>query len=211
MSLAIFVLGGYVSLSALRTNQEVTAIVNQSDTAAGGDADEGTESMPSTSKPTNNSLASYTVAPDMPRYLSIPDLDVRARVRHVGTNDKGQVAAPSNVHDTAWYNNSAKPGTPGAALIDGHVSSWTTKGVFYGLKQLSPGAIVEVERGDGQKLRYRVVKSQIYSADQVDMATALRPVTTGKEGLNLITCTGKVKKGTSEFEQRLVVFTERIN
>jgi len=67
-----------------------------------------------------------------------------------------------------------------------------------------------VVRGDGTVLNYRVVKTQLYPADNVDMQAAITPVTAGKSGLNLITCAGQVKKGTSEFSKRVIVFAEQM-
>jgi hypothetical protein len=40
------------------------------------------------------------------------------------------------------------------------------------------------------------------------MAAALSPINPAKPGLNLITCSGQVVKGTNEFNKRTVVFTE---
>jgi LPXTG-site transpeptidase (sortase) family protein len=150
------------------------------------------------------------VAPDLPRYIKIPKLGVNARILQAGVTSSGALGTPSNVYDAAWYTGSAKPGQPGATLIDGHVSSWTTHGVFYNLKKLVAGDTIQVQRGDGQILTYQVVKSQTYQDDKVDMQAAMTPVVAGQPGLNLITCTGQVKPGTSEFNQRIVVFTKQI-
>jgi sortase (surface protein transpeptidase) len=127
-------------------------------------------------------------------------------VLQVGVTTSGALATPSNVFDTAWYTGSAKPGQPGATLIDGHVSSWTTKGVFYGIKTLVAGDTIQIVKGDNSVLTYKVVKTQVYPAGTVDMQAAVTPVIAGQSGLNLITCTGQVIKGTSEFNQRELVF-----
>jgi sortase (surface protein transpeptidase) len=161
---------------------------------------------PSTTKPVAKAFASYTVAANLPRYIFIPRLSVQAIVRPLGLTTGGQLATPDNVYDAGWYTNSAKPGQPGAMVIDGHVSSWTTNGVFYGLKTLQPGDLIAIERGDGTKLNYTVVKKQVYPYQQVDMSALLSPIAGGKPGLNLITCTGDVIKGTNSFTERIVIF-----
>jgi sortase (surface protein transpeptidase) len=94
-------------------------------------------------------------------------------------------------------------------LIDGHVSSWKAHGIFYGLNTLVAGDAIQVERGDGTIFTYKVVKSQVYSYTKVDMTAALAPINSHKPGLNLITCTGDVVAGTSEFSERMVVFAEQ--
>lgn len=160
----------------------------------------------STVKPSLTALINYIVAPNLPRYLVIPKLNVYARIISVGVNAKGALETPNNVFDTAWYNESALPGEPGAMLIDGHVSSWTTNGVFYDIKTLIPGDIIQVQRGDGTKFTYKVVSSQIYNSNNVNMTAAMTTAIPGEPGLNLITCTGDVIPGTSEFNERIIVF-----
>ena len=205
----IFMLGLVVSWQALRTNHnaaaQVSALSKQTDKTS-GNAD---SSLPSTTRPGSDAISRYVVAPDLPRYLKIPKLGVYARVLQVGVTSSGALGTPGNVYDTAWYTGSAKPGQPGATLIDGHVSSWTTHGVFYGLKKLDVTDTIQVVRGDGTILNYKIVKIHIYNADSVDMQAAVTPITPGKPGLNLITCTGQVKKGTSEFSQRVIIFAQQ--
>lgn len=208
MAAVVFVLGLMVSFQSAQTNHKNAAKVSA--LSRGADQGNGGSSVPSTVKPSGSAVRNYTVAPDLPRYIKIPKLGVNARVMQAGVKSDGSLGTPSNVYDAAWYTGSSKPGQPGAMLIDGHVSSWTTRGVFYGLKRLVAGDIIQIQRGDGQVFAYKVVKTQTYPDNNVDMQAAVRPVTPGKPGLNLITCTGRVKPGTSEFNQRIIVFAEQI-
>lgn len=91
-------------------------------------------------------------------------------------------------------------------LIDGHISSWTTHGVFYGLNTLSPGDMIDVQGGNGAIFTYKVVKTQIYNSNNVNMDAALSPIDPAKPGLNLISCTGDVIAGTNDFNERIIVF-----
>lgn len=210
MACGVFAAGGILAFNGWRANRTVEAQA-QVLTQAANKADTTTNTpAPSTDKPTQAAVASYVVPANQPKYLVIGKLGVKARVKSLGVDKTGQLQTPSNVFDTGWYNGSSLPGQPGAMLIDGHVSSWTTNGVFYGLKTLKPGDTMQVIRGDGQTYTYKVIKTQVYDADNVDMQAAMSPVVAGKPGLNLITCTGKVKPGTSEFTQRLIVFTEQM-
>lgn len=92
-------------------------------------------------------------------------------------------------------------------LIDGHVHGPIEPGVFADLKKLKPGDEVKIERGDGQIFTYQVVDSKTYPAESVDMGAALRSAQSGRPGLNLITCTGKLDRATNSYKERLVVFT----
>jgi hypothetical protein len=96
-------------------------------------------------------------------------------------------------------------------LIDGHISSWSAHGVFYGLKDLQPGDSLQIVRGDGTVFNYRVVQTQIYPSGNVDMSAAISPIVPGAPGLNLISCIGDVIPGTSQFNERIVVFTKQVN
>jgi LPXTG-site transpeptidase (sortase) family protein len=165
-----------------------------------------TGDTPSTIKPHPSAFDSYTVPADQPRYIFIPKIDVRAMVKPTWLTTAGAVGSPTNIYDTAWYVHSAKPGQPGATLIDGHVGFWTKHGVFFNLKDLQVGDKIQVVRGDGKTLHYTVVKTKVYPYDQVDMRVVLSPVSAGKSGLNLITCTGDVVKGSNTYNQRIVIF-----
>lgn len=201
VALSILIAGSLLSLNIWKSNEQFhKSAVSASKSAP-----------PSTVPPTSTAVASYTVAPTLPRYINIPKLNVHARVLSVGLTGTGALATPSNVFDTAWYNQSAKPGQAGAMLIDGHVSSWTTHGVFYEIKSLANGDTIQIERGDGTLYSFKVIRIQVYTAGTVDMVAVMKPVVSGHPGLNLISCTGDVIPGTSEFSERVVVFAEQVS
>ena len=180
-------------------NQRASTLINEANHNI-------SHAVPSTIKPTASELASYTVAPTLPRYLIIPKLGVYALILPVGINVDGSLGTPDNVFNTAWYDESSQPGQKGAMLIDGHISSWTTHGVFYRINTLLPGDIIDVQGGNGAIFTYKVVKTQVYDSNNVNMGAALSPIDLTKPGLNLISCTGEVFAGTSEFNERIIVF-----
>jgi sortase (surface protein transpeptidase) len=207
MACLVFGLGLAVSWQGLRTNHDAAIQIAALSKKAGNQT---SPAAPGTAKPSGHTISQYVVAPSLPRYLKIPKLGVDARVLQVGVTASGSIGTPSNVYDTAWYTGSAKPGQAGAMLIDGHVSSWTTHGVFYGIGRLKPGDMMQIVRGDGAVFNYRVVKVETYPANQVDMQAVIKPVTASQPGLNLITCTGRVIKGTDQFSQRVIVFGQQV-
>ena len=202
--------GVAINVQTIKTNHAATVQVAALEKKANSATNAGDPSVPSTTKPSAETVRQYVVAPDLPRYLKIPKLDVFARVLQVGITSSGALGTPSNVYDAAWYTGSAKPGQPGATVIDGHISSWSSHGVFYGLKNLVPGDSVQIVRGDNSVVDYQVVKTVIYKASDVDMQAAIAPAVHGTPGLNLISCTGDVLKGTSQFSERIVVFTKQV-
>lgn len=225
MGTFIFITGLSVSAMTLRTNHnaaaQVAALAKSTENAPattdaaaavspGTGNTGGATTAPSTVRPSTHVVSSYAVGPTMPRYLDIPKLGVHARVLSLGILNNGALATPNNVFDVGWYNESSLPGQPGVTLIDGHVSSWTAHGVFYGIKTLAAGDQIQIERGDGQVITYQVVSHQIYDHNNMDMHTALQPVDPTTTGLNLITCTGDVIPGTSEFNERILVQAKQV-
>lgn len=203
----LLILGGvWLGWQGLQANEQVEEaareISSQNEVAG------TTTNVPTETKTTN--LSDYQVAPDMPRFIRISKLGTEARVLRVGVRADNQLAAPASIFDAGWYEGSSKPGQAGAALIDGHVSGPTQNGVFYGLEKLSSGDAIEIELGSGKKIRYKVVRSKTYDANRVDMAAALVPVTSGKNGLNLISCEGEVDTSGRHFTERIVVFAEQV-
>jgi LPXTG-site transpeptidase (sortase) family protein len=205
MAVVLFSVGVFAVISSLRTDKTVKAQVEQLATQASDD-DGMTSGMPSEEDPPKN-IGSYSVAPDLPKFLSIDKLDVKARVRKLGVGPNNVLKAPANIYDVGWYEGSAKPGENGTVVMDGHVSGPTKHGVFYSLGTLKEGDKVSVERGDGKVFTYSVTGSQVYDNDKVDMPRLMTTSVPGKPAMNLITCTGRFNVRTNQFEQRVVVFT----
>src|SRR5665213_2236302 len=210
LAVLMLVIGSYVSFTAWQTIHiaqaaaaELTKQANKAAVSGSG----STQAL-STITPTAKTIASYAVAPNLPKYLKIPSIGVDAIVGQTGILANGALGTPDNIFYTDWDTGSAAPGQPGATLIDGHVSSWTVHGVFYNLHDLKAGDTIQIVKGDNTVVNYTVVKTQVYQANNVDMQAALTPITPGVSGLNLITCTGQVIKGTSLFNERVIVFAQ---
>lgn len=145
-------------------------------------------------EPTAEIIKEYVVAPDRPRYLTIPKLGINnARVLAVGINQKGQLGTPNNIFDVGWYDSSAKPGQPGTVLIDGHNGGPTKYGVFKRLPELVNGDLIQIERGDGVIFKYKVVENKTVALSESDsyMKTAMKSPEAGKQSVTLISCTGE--------------------
>jgi LPXTG-site transpeptidase (sortase) family protein len=196
---SLFFIGWGISLTFNKNRAPVTATSPQANSSA---------PAPKANRPSQKDINSYKVAADLPRFINIPSIKVpKTRIMHLGVNKNGQIAVPANIYDTGWYTSSAKPGQAGAMFIFGHVSSWEANGIFHDLKKLRTGDLVTIERGDGVKYTYKVEKTKTYPHDKVNMNEVLAPSNANIPALNLMTCAGKVIKGTSEFTERYVVFT----
>ena len=144
-------------------------------------------------KPTDNEIKEYTVAPDRPRYLTIEKLGVaNSRVLPMGRTMTGELDTPNNIFDVGWYEASGKPGQGGTMVIDGHNGGPHVHGVFKNLPNLVEGDIIKIERGDGKIFQYKVVENKTVDLNGADsyMAVAMKSPEYGKESVTLISCTG---------------------
>lgn len=149
--------------------------------------------------------ASYTVAADRPRYLSIEKLNIEnARVIEVGINASGELSTPNNIFDAGWYFASGKPGFGGTMLLDGHNGGPTKDGIFKHLDQLTVGDIIKIERGDGKIFNYSVIENASVDLDEADawMTRIQQSPESGKESLSIITCTGEWSQARNTYLSR---------
>jgi len=165
---------------------------------------------PNTSNVSEKPVAtgSYKVATDVPYKISIPKLKVSATITGVGITKNGAMNVPGNIWQVGWYKTSAKPAdNTGVVVLNGHVHGPTQPGIFANLKNLKAGDTVTVTEGSGKTYNYKVVSSQTFKAGEAN-DSLMQSASPTKQGLNLVTCTGTIRD--SEYQDRLVVFTERI-
>ena len=159
-------------------------------------------------------FASYSEDPRTTRMtameLIIPSLHLNAAIEAVGQLDNGEMGVPTTnpMTNVGLYKFGPRPGDQGSAVIDGHVDGpGGVPAVFWNLKLLRPGDIVEIQ--DGNKLvKFQVIASQAYLADQAPLAQVFAK----NDGhyLNLITCAGIWIPQKHETTKRLVVYTKEI-
>src|SRR5712692_9473647 len=65
-----------------------------------------------------------------PTRLLIPKIGVDAKIEARGLDSNRNMETPNDSHDVAWYDLGPRPGEPGNALINGHVTWWTGSAVF---------------------------------------------------------------------------------
>jgi sortase (surface protein transpeptidase) len=152
----------------------------------------------------------YVVSPEAPRYLEIQKLGItQSRVTKVGLTANHMLDVPRNLADTGWYAKSATPGSGvGAVLIDGHSTGVSRSGVFAKLSSLQKGDQVTIERGDGKSFTYEVYDVRDMTLDQVNktgMKEMMYSVDPSKEGLSLISSSGKWIPKAQVFDHRILV------
>lgn len=205
----LLVIGVAVNVNSMKVTKQIEAQAAKGDGAADTSGRPNDSSAYSEVQPDVTAMNKYTVAADMPKYVTINSLNVWSRVMRVGVDAKSQIGTPKNVYDTAWYDGSAKPGQPGTAFIDGHVLGPTKGGVFANLSKIKAGATVSVTMGDNTKYSYKVVATEKVDANSIDMQKVLKPYGSAQQSLVLMTCSGTYLKGTETFDKRLIVYAVR--
>jgi hypothetical protein len=173
----------------------------------------GATTIPSTVRTTPPRVAADTAAAlkaSAPVRIIIPSLRVDASVMRLGRAADGSIQVPplANHNLAGWYDQSVTPGQDGTSIILGHVDSFTGRSVFYDIKDLTQGELVEVVRADG--------RTATFSVDGVqEVAKATFPSreiygTTRYPGLRLITCGGPFDTATRQYLDNIVVYTHLV-
>lgn len=141
--------------------------------------------------------------------MVIPKAKVNNRLVVKGLNERREMEDPGSKDDIAWYNFSTLPGLGSNAVFSGHVDWYTgDRGVFWYLRDLRDGDEAQVQYSDGLSITYRVVRVDVYGANNAPVAEITGP--TAKDVITMITCEGVFQRGTGDYTQRRVVVAERV-
>lgn len=142
-----------------------------------------------------------------PTRLNIPAIGVETGIVGVGITSDGAMEAPSAYDQVGWLRTGALPGEVGRAVLAGHVDSRTGPAIFYRLRDLQPGDIVEVTMGStGELLRFEVRETAQYPETDAPLDRIFGP--SDRQELVLITCAGSFDRNRGAYDQRLVVYAE---
>jgi hypothetical protein len=139
-----------------------------------------------------------------PTGLAIPAIGVRTRLIHLGLTSSGALQVPASTSVAGWYTGSPMPGATGSAVIVGHIDSVTGPGVFFRLRELRPGDLIYVRRGDGSLAVFRVtaVETVLKSRFPTDAVYGAVP----DAQLRLVTCGGTFSSASGHYLSNVVVF-----
>jgi hypothetical protein len=138
-----------------------------------------------------------------PDRIRIASIGVDAPLEQLGLNGSGALQVPADFQHAGWYTGGAAPGEVGPAVIAGHVDTVNGPAVFFRLRDLKAGDVVEVSRG-GTWLAFRVVGSQRFPKAQFPAADVYRP--TPVPELRLITCGGDFDHSRRSYYDNIVVY-----
>jgi hypothetical protein len=149
----------------------------------------------------------YELPSSRPVYIDIPAIEAHSTLQYLGLTPDGALEVPKSprYHEAAWYKYSSEPGSPGPAVILGHVDSVSDgRSIFYYLGDVRPGDEILVTRSDGLIAVFVVDGVRSYPKDH--FPTFLVYGATEGSTLRVITCGGRWDRYANSFEENIVVF-----
>ncbi|MEM9037558.1 MAG: class F sortase [Actinomycetota bacterium] len=146
--------------------------------------------------------------PAVPVSVRIGNLEIDAPVVPVGVEPDGLMEIPG-ASEVGWYRFGSTAGEAGSTVLAAHVDFNGREGVFFELRDLEVGAIVEVELDDETTRRYEVIDSTTYLKEVLPLDDVFRR--SGDEVLTLITCGGAFDSVERSYEDNVVVLAVPID
>lgn len=149
---------------------------------------------------------------------SVPLVPTRVRIDKIGVDAAmidlykqadNTLQVPEDIRLTGWYTGRSVPGEPGPSVVVGHVDSAAQgPGVFFRLKELAPGDLIEIERSDGSIATFAVTDSELVLKSQFPTEKVYGSVEGSK--LRVITCGGAFNASTHHYEGNWIVYAELV-
>jgi hypothetical protein len=143
-----------------------------------------------------------------PVQLSVPAIALSVSLSTLGLNANGTVQVPTNIQQPGWYRVGPSPGQDGSAVILGHVDSYQGPAVFFKLRSLVPGDLVDVSLADGASAQFKVTFVAMYSKTSFPDKEVYGGQ--GHSSLQLVTCGGAFDSHTGHYLSNIVVFTSLV-
>ena len=145
----------------------------------------------------------------VPVRVEVPSIGVDSNLMDLGLQADGSLQVPPGGFPAGWYTGAPTPGELGPAIIVGHVD-WAGKaGVFYRLRSLKAGALVNVLRADGSKAVFMVSSIAEYKKDGFPTDKVYGNTTNA--ALRLITCGGVFNSKIHHYEDDIVAYAELVS
>lgn len=188
-----------------RPNMRETARPGEGSLAPPG---RGVPELPDEGAPASDPATASGPVIDQPVRVAVPAIDIEAPVVPLGLRDDGGLEVPSDFDTAGWWQGGSAPGEQGAAVIAGHVDSYTGPAVFHELHRLSAGDEVHVRGEDDTAVRFEVDRvaqhpKQAFPTDDVYGDTP-------EPTLRLITCGGAFDEARGRYSDNVIVFAEKL-
>jgi sortase (surface protein transpeptidase) len=152
-------------------------------------------------RPSSRAASAATLQPTDVRIASI---GVDAPLVPLGLNPDGTIQVPDRFDVAGWYVYRPVPGQRGPSVIAAHVDSKSGPATFFRLRELQPGAVVDVDRNDGTTARF--VVTAVEQHPKVAFPTVRVYGPTRDPELRLLTCGGRFDWSSHHYTDNVIVF-----
>lgn len=160
------------------------------------------------STPSITPTATAIVTPAKPVHIKIERIGVDADIVPLGLRPNRQLDVPANPWRVGWYIHSSKPGDVGSAILVGHLDSTTGPAVFYRLRELQPGDVIELREENGVSAYFKMTSAESYQQDAFPTQQVYGKI--DYPGLRLITCDGWFDRSQARYSNNLVIYARKI-
>lgn len=152
-----------------------------------------------------------TLGAAVPTRVEIPSISASSSLVATGLKADGSLDVPpvSQPQQASWYDQSPSPGQQGPAVVLGHVNGNGKPGVFVNLDKVVAGALVNVDRADGQRATFKV--SRVETFPKSSFPTDLVYNDTPNAALRLITCGGDYDAANRNYLSNVVVYADLVD
>jgi sortase (surface protein transpeptidase) len=146
-----------------------------------------------------------------PTTLSIPAIGLKVNLVDLGLNSDRTLQAPADYQKAGWFAAGPAPGDAGGppAIIAGHVDSPSGPAIFYRLRELTEGSIIEVGGIDAVVRKFKVYRTADYSKSAFPGPEVY--ASSERAEIRLITCTGDFDWRTGSYLNNLVVYAALVD
>lgn len=144
-----------------------------------------------------------TLPRSVPTQIRIARVGINAPITPVGLKFDKSMEIPA-YNQAGWYNLAPTPGELGPAIIVGHVDSPNGPAVFWRLRELQPGDIVEIDRADSKIVKFKIDKVKQFPSNNLPTQEIYGDI--DHAGIRLMTCSGTFDRQTRRYDQNIVAF-----
>lgn len=156
-----------------------------------------------------NSSSALALPRSEPTRLRIAKIDLDTSLVTIGRNPDDTIEVPSDYRIAGWYKYSPTPGELGPAIIVGHVDNVNGIAVFWRLRELAAGDMIEIDRTDGKIRKFKVNDVKQFPRDSFPTQEIYGNI--DYAGVRLITCGGVFNRQTHQYSHNTVVYASLIN
>ncbi len=165
------------------------------------------DSTPAASTVTTTSAVQTApaISRSTPTAFTISSIGASGSLISLGLNADGTVQVPADYRQAGWYQQGPAPGEQGSAVILGHVDSYQGEGIFFALKKVKPGDLIDVTRADGKIAHFKVTDVRMYQKSE--FPDQLVYGSRGGATLQVVTCGGQFDQNAKSYLSNVVVFS----